>query len=602
MKSNIKKIKIIIFIVLVCLAIWFLGISPIMQFHSNEKKLEDAARRYFELNEDRLPSGERVKTLKLNTLYKESYLDEDIKMPYTGKVCSLTNSWVKVSRVNGQYKYYTYLDCGVLKSSIDHEGPVIEINGDSDITINVGDEYKDLGVNSVSDDVDGQMKETDVEVKGKVDTNRVGKYEIEYIAFDSLSNRGSATRTVTVVDGLKNHIKKDLGDKLVYSDNPDNNYIMFSHVLFRIVGLDENGNIIIVANEDIANVNYTKLEKWLDNVYYKSIDDPYKKIIVKNKYCNMKIAENELDTVSKCTSFTNERYSYVLSIFDIKNADSGNDSYLKPSTASWTANRSGDKTAYITKAVFFADDYGKSYDSESDVYNYGVRPMLTIKGNLLLVSGDGSFDDPYYVVKEKKAKGGSLVNTRKTGEYIKTGGMIWRIVGVTDDGLTKVISNDTLSCTGERVVLYSADKDGVLNYNPKEKQNVGYYINNQATKCFDADDFSIHEISVPLYKKEIIYGQEVETKKYKVKFSAPNMYDMFSAQPNEYDGHTTHSYWLVNSSKSKMMQGVIYDIGIPENKTIEYYQRFGIRVVGYLKNNVVVSSGSGTYSKPFVLK
>ena len=257
-------------------------------------------------------------------------------------------------------------------------------------------------------------------------------------------------------------------------------------------------------------------------------------------------------------------------IFDIKNADSGNDSYLKPSTASWTANRSGDKTAYITKAVFFADDYGKSYDSESDVYNYGVRPMLTIKGNLLLVSGDGSFDDPYYVVKEKKAKGGSLVNTRRTGEYIKTGGMIWRIVGVTDDGLTKVISNDTLSCTGERVVLYSADKDGVLNYNPKEKQNVGYYINNQATKCFDADDFSIHEISVPLYKKEIIYGQEVETKKYKVKFSAPNMYDMFSAQPNEYDGHTTHSYWLVNSSKSKMMQGVIYDIGIPENKTIEY--------------------------------
>lgn len=63
MKSGIKKIKIIIFIVIVCLAIWFLGISPIMQFHSNEKKLEDAARRYFELNEDRLPSGERVRTL-----------------------------------------------------------------------------------------------------------------------------------------------------------------------------------------------------------------------------------------------------------------------------------------------------------------------------------------------------------------------------------------------------------------------------------------------------------------------------------------------------------------------------------------------------------
>ena len=157
-----KKIMIIVVIVIIALGIWFLGVSPILQFHKNEEKLTEAAKRYFELNKDRLPAGERVRTLSLNTLYKESYLDGDFKMPYTGKVCSLTNSWVKVSKVNGEYKYYTYLDCGVLKSNIDHDGPVITLEGDSEITLNVGDKYEELGIKSVVDANDGKLTENDV--------------------------------------------------------------------------------------------------------------------------------------------------------------------------------------------------------------------------------------------------------------------------------------------------------------------------------------------------------------------------------------------------------------------------------------------------------
>ena len=106
----IKNAKIIITVVVVVAFVWFLVISPMITFHNNEQKLEAAARRYFELNQNELPTGERIKTVTLNTLYHQSYLKKDIYIPYSRKTCSIDNSWVKVRRENNEFKYYVYLE------------------------------------------------------------------------------------------------------------------------------------------------------------------------------------------------------------------------------------------------------------------------------------------------------------------------------------------------------------------------------------------------------------------------------------------------------------------------------------------------------------
>ena len=155
MKKTIKGIKVIIVVVALLLVGWFLIVSPMLKFQKNEKNLEDAARRYFEINTTKLPTGERVKTITLGTLYHESYIKDDIFIPYTHKTCSVDNSWVKVRKENGVYKYYTYLECGPLKSNIDHEGPVIKLAGKKEITLGINEEFKDPGVTSVIDKKDG---------------------------------------------------------------------------------------------------------------------------------------------------------------------------------------------------------------------------------------------------------------------------------------------------------------------------------------------------------------------------------------------------------------------------------------------------------------
>ena len=597
-KKIIRNIKILIVVALIAAFVWFIVVSPMITFHKNEESLENAAKRYFEINKEQLPTGERVKTITLKELYNDSYLKEDFYSPYSKKSCSITNSWVKVRRENNEFKYYVYLDCGILNSKIDHDGPDIKLNGDSKITLGVDEVYKELGVKSVVDNNDGKLDVKDVTIKGKVDTSKIGTYEIDYIAFDKLSNKTVVTREVSVVKKIKNVVKKDLGNVTNYSGNPTNNYIMLSNMIFRIFGLDDNDNVIIVADQDIANVNHSKLDKWL-NYYYKHLNSDAKKMLVKSKFCNMDITDNTLDTL-QCNSYTKEKNVYIPSIVEVNKAQAGDANFMKPFTMSWVSNKKSDKEAYVTRKYFVGDAAGKSFLSYNIDDNYGVRPMMIMNGNTNILGGDGSFLNPYYFEDINIGATSSLVNERKTGEYIEDHGTLWRIIDTMDDGTTKVITVDTLGYGMDSPKIYTEAE--IIKYNPNNKNNIAYYINNNLNDYVDTSNFVNHEIEVPIYKDKIIYGKEIETKKYKVKLSAPNMYEMFSAQSATEKFANSRSYWLLNTSNTKRKTGAITDIGVPVNEEMQLYDTYGFRLVAYLKKDKVIVSGEGTYYYPYIIK
>lgn len=601
-KSLLKITKFIITVFIIGLFVWFLVLSPMLKFHGYENTMRDAAKRYFELNSNELPTGERVKTLSLNALYKGAYLKEDFYVPYTNNLCSLENSWVKVRKESGHYKYYVNLNCGLFNSSVDHKGPDIKIKGDENIQISIGTKFEDPGVSSVVDDKDGVLDVKDVTIKGNVDSNKVGKYEISYIAFDSLSNKSVVTREVNVVKTLNSTVKNDLNGSYNYKGNPNNNYVRLSNMYFRIFGIDGEDNVILVGEEDISNVNYTKIEKWLDEYYLEHFTSEAKKMLVQSKFCNMKLDENDLNT-TQCTSYTNKRYAYIPSVIDVNMAAAGEENFMKPKTISWVANGKSNKESYVTRDIFFDSEYGKSFISVDSSFNYGVRPKIVIKGKTLITGGDGSHDNPYVFGETKSAKGGSLLNTRFSGEYVDIDGVLWRIIEVDSDGTTKVISEETIGVLNDRPTTYSNPEDDKLVYNTKDKENFGYFVNNRSSKYIDTTFFEAHEVSAPVYKDRLIYGEESKVNKFRVKISPPNMYEMFSAQTTTRKDKVSHSYWLINTSTgSNRYAGVITDIGVPLNEPIQKYGTFGVRAVGYLKKGTVISNGLGTYEDPYKIK
>lgn len=588
----LKKIKLFITIVLILVFVWFLIISPMITFHSNESKLESAAKRYFELNSNELPTGENVKTLTLKTLYHKSFIKNDLYIPYTNKTCSIENSWVKVRKEDGKYKYYTYLECGVLSSTVDHKGPVITLNGDKSISVGKGEEYKEAGVKSLVDNTDGKLDIKNVTIKGEVDTTKIGTYEITYTAFDSLRNKTVVTREVKVVQKLNSTIKKSLNDSKNFVGNPLNNYLRISNMLFRVYGLDDNNNIIIVSDEDIANVNYSKLDKWLD-YYYDNLNDFTKDVIVKAKYCNMNLTNTTLDT-TKCSSYTKERNVYIPSVIEVNKAQ-GEDNFMRPNTMSWIANKKDGKNAYLTRSFFFGKEEDKSYLSYSIDDNYGVRPMMTIKGDTLITDGNGTYNNPYVFGDVKKAKGGTSLNERFTGEYISIDGDVYRIIKTNSDGTTKVISDFTIS----EAAVRNDSVDGKFTYNPTDKSTIAYYINNRVSEYVNTKYFVKHEIEVPIYKDNIVYGNEIKNKKYEVVLSAPNMYEIFSAQPQN---PVSKSYWMLNTSQKEKIGAGLLEIGVPINGEVEFNTKLGIRIVAFTKKGTTISSGQGTVENPYVIK
>ena len=88
-----------------------------------------------------------------------------------------------------------YAKCNLTSISTDITPPVLTLNGNNNITLQVGGTYTELGATAL-DDVDGNVS---VSITGSVDTNTVGVYTLTYTARDSANNSVTKTRTINVV-------------------------------------------------------------------------------------------------------------------------------------------------------------------------------------------------------------------------------------------------------------------------------------------------------------------------------------------------------------------------------------------------------------------
>lgn len=592
----LKYIKVVITIAIPCLFIWFLIINPFIGFKKNEKTLEDAAKKYYQLNDDKLPTGKRLATVTMKTLFDKEYITKDFYIPYTNKPCSVSNSWVKVKQTDsGDYKYYTYLECGVFKSKVDSNGPTITLNGDSEITINRGEEYKELGVKSLKDNTDGKMDVSNVTIdSSNVDTSKTGTYEVTYTAFDSLKNKTTVKRVVNVVQKLNKTVQDESTENGIYKGNVLNNYLSFSGMLFRIIGLDGD-DVKIVSENDIASVNYGGIESWLD-YFYDHLADDSKKLIIENSYCTGTVPVDNINSSTECVAKTKKKKVYILSNKEINESrDANNDSYLLSETINWTGITASDTNAWSTKYNFIPYESSTQFYGFSKDYNFAIRPVLTIKGSSLIVDGLGTEEVPYRLKDIKTGKADEYINSRYSGEYITYSGQLWRIIETTTDGYTKVITETPIELIDNNKIKYETE-DEIKLYNPNQKGNIGYIINKKTSDSINEKYFVTREISVPIYKDGAKYNGEVETKKYKVKFSAPNMYEMFSApQVNSGKG-----YWLLNSSKTEFRKYVYSNIGIVmyDEELPDNYEAY-VRPTAYLDRNVKIVSGSGTREEPY---
>lgn len=585
MKDNkVKKIVIIISVVVLALVlIWFLIIYPLIDFNKKEKELLASAKNYYERNNVLLPNEGEMSKVTMKKLLDQKYLNV-LKTTYGSKDCNEDNSWVKVKRTNGEYKYYTYLECGNMKSSVDHDGPTIKLNGEEEVEIEKSSTYSDPGVKSVYDDTDGKMDIKVVKTEGKVDTNKIGTYTIKYSAVDSFENKNTVERKIKVVQTLDKLVKKETDKSNIYTSD-SNNYIMFSNMLFRVVGVNKDGSVKIVSDEAVGTVNYKDINDWLNDYFYDYIMDDYKDYMVKQDFCTSKIAMDKIDSIKDKCSSKDSDYVGLLSVSDYNKA-----TYLTPNSLSWTSDYLDDKNAIAISNNLAGTD--SKYMVISNNVNFAVHPVINLEKGIKIIKGDGSKGNPYYFIKKKKLDVGEKINLANTGDYVRYAGYNYRIIEAGEDSNTKVVSMFTLpECRS-----YDTTNTSKV-YNPSEKGNIGYYIENNVSKYLKSDIFVKKKISVNIYEKLATYSGKKTKKEYNIKFAAPEMYELFSGVMNS----GNDGYWLRTSSKQEMRKYVVSPIDVIYYDLVADNQEACTRFTGYLDKNVTVLSGNGTIDYPYEL-
>lgn len=583
-KQKLKKTIILAVIVLVVLYIlWDLFLYPHHAFRRNEKILSEAGKRYFEINSRNLPTEVgRVSTVSLETLIKQKYLDE---LKIKNNLCDIRKSNVKMKNESSGQSYYTYLKCDNRQSNIDHTGPYIKLNGSKKMTVSVGEEFKDPGIFNVRDDKDGDLNIKDVYIKGTVNTNKIGTYEITYTASDSLENETTVTRTVEVINKLSSTVKKATKDtNNYYKGILVDNYISINNIIFRIVRVNKDDTVTVVSDSPLANIDYnasngrfddSNMDEWLNKYFYNLLNNKTKKLIVENKWCD-DIITDETIAKSTCDRYSSNKKVGILSIEDYNNTlDEYKNTYLDSMARTWYNNFTNNKNVWSIKS--------NSKAAYKDNILLNIRPALTISKEAKIISGSGEESDPFIIGTETKAIRDMKVNKLDIGTVISYSGYDWYVAGKEDDGTTKLIMKNVLYAkdTGAVLISYDTNSD-VKIYNPKEQGNIAYQITNNVSKYVDLSYSVNKKIDVPIYKNTVTYKGTHETKTYRTRLSIPSVFEIFSADTSQLGV----PYWLIDGSKEKENKTMIDRDGT----TPFYYRKSG--VVAGVKAKIYIDKNS----------
>lgn len=379
---------------------------------------------------------------------------------------------------------------------------------------------------------------------------------------------------------------KSINNVKYFINNSDNNYILYSNILWRIIKVNEDNSLTVISDSSLTslaygeNVEYTNsyINKWLNKS-----EDEYSGILEKHlnktetylqktSTCLDKI--NTLDN-KECQNVSTDNYISLLSTSDFVNI--GNkESYVINNEYFYLNNTTEEfKIWYIDNEGQVTTNNGKDI--------IGIRPVITIKANIEYIDGNGTKDNPYKIEKENGY----------FGSYVKLDNQLWRIYQVNETEV-RLVLNDYLK-VNNTPLKYNYSTNNNSTYNTKTENSIAYYLNNT-------------------FLNSLSYKNKINT----VKWS------------NGYYGSATNLDYteaLKNTTKSKIASISIGDIRL-NNELDNYLTLTGTKLKGTLiytinsnqklftktvstKVNVIptisinkdlLTKGTGLYNEPFEME
>lgn len=373
-----------------------------------------------------------------------------------------------------------------------------------------------------------------------------------------------------------------------YIGNNLDNYVIYSGRLWRIVSAEDNKVKLITEDPQTSlvwsiNTNYENsyVRSWLNDEdnelksFYESLSN--NSYIVNTKTCIDVVSEDSL----KCEQVVEDKVG-LLSAYEYQKAG-GEESYLNIGEYWWTSNTDKDNVAWY---VYSKGSLNNTSYSGTTYYSYGVRPTITLNGDIEVIRGNGTKETPYLLDKTTE----NILNKKYVGEYLNYSGYTWRIIE-TDDEYVKIAMNGIVkNDEGEDLITYF----GKSNYY-SVSQDVGKYLNTTFYNKLTNQDYILeHDFNTGRYDKTYKYDfNKIAEYKEKAKVGLLQLGELFITDVPKYF-LATRTITSDNSIYEVLEEGRIY--------AGELTDELGLRVTMYLKPDIAILSGEGTNESPYVIE
>ena len=301
---------------------------------------------------------------------------------------------------------------------------------------------------------------------------------------------GSVIQSTVVVGGDEVGLHHDsLG--YYYKGNVNNNYVLFANRIFRIIRIYEDNTVKLVSDDIVAIFPWGDTSDYLSSNAYQWLDKTdvansgvyYNTIVNAQNY--LEKMEYQMDLMSGEKMIPSDEsitgYVTLLNPSDYVLAG-GKSSFLNNGKLFFMLGLTEDKD------VIYADTDG-SIQSCDSIDGYGIRPVITLKANTIVSSGNGTSQDPYVIYHGN--------DRNYVSSYVKLGGDIWRVF-YQDEKNLKLSYNGYAKMGGSDMIIPYYDKSNIYRsveyasmFDITDSNSIATYLNNTYLSSLSYKDILI---------------------------------------------------------------------------------------------------------------
>ncbi len=405
--------------------------------------------------------------------------------------------------------------------------------------------------------------------------------------------------------------------------NPNNNYIWYSGFLWRIMGINADGTIRMITDENVTAIPWgargtaqdwdgSHAKDWLNNYFYPRLKG--NNIITEQVWCSETTTSRSSARTNCTTNLSTEAAKVGLLTLDEYNLAGGSSSYLNIKQWQWTM------TPYSSSRAWSVRSRGDA-SSNSVTLTGGLRAVINVNSDVTITGGNGTLGatwssqtGPYILNEDKSVEVTGKLNEKATsGEYVLFVGRKYRVVDKDSNGNTKLILDSYYEETEGTVYDMSYGSNNTFSKDTGIGQKLNSDVLNWLTNNSESEKAKLVS-DYTWYQNNFDYGnsytvsleEENPTRSIEATVGLIRIGEMLSGQSSSIltKGYTTASsesnadtYWTMTPYTSSSSAWYVSNDGNANVHSVSF--PYGLRAVIVVNSDVTITGGNGTWSSPY---